>query len=246
MKKLIQISTRDGIAPAGLFTPVDGRPVRAGVLFFMDAMGPRPSMDEMAQRLADDGYLVLLPDLFYRFGEYGPYTGSAFAHETSRNQLLKMMGETTVEMTTSDTEAFLQVFEREGVAPPLGVVGYCMSGRRALTVAAKFPDRFAAAASFHGAALASDTADSPHLLASEIKARVYVGTASDDGSFPPEQSTRFADAFRRAGADFALESYVGMQHGWTVPDRDGVYDEAGAERHWRRLLQLFGETLGRS
>ncbi|WP_337268408.1 dienelactone hydrolase family protein [Oryzifoliimicrobium ureilyticus] len=244
MKKLIHISTRDGTAPAGLFTPDSGKPAKSAILFFMDAMGPRPSMDEMAQRLADSGYLVLLPDLFYRFGEYGPFSGASFADETSRNQLLKMIGETSVEMTTSDTEAFMNVLQRNGMEGPYGVVGYCMSGRRALTVAARFPAKFAAAASFHGAALASDTPDSPHHLAAEIKARVYVGTASDDGSFPSEQSTRFADAFRRAGADFALESYVGMQHGWTVPDRDGVYDEAGAERHWRRLLQLFEETLG--
>jgi carboxymethylenebutenolidase len=118
-----------------------------------------------------------------------------------------------------------------------------MAGRRALTVAARYPERFAAVASFHGAGLASNGPDSPHLLASDIKARIYVGTAAEDGSFPPEQSTRFVDAFRNAGADFALESYVGMQHGWTVPDRDGVYDEAGADRHWRRLLQLFDETI---
>jgi carboxymethylenebutenolidase len=243
MKQDLTIQTADGSAPAWLFRPSGGAPARAGVLFFMDAMGPREAMDIMGQRLADAGYLVLLPDLFYRFGHYGPFSGASFGEEASRNQLIKMITETTQDMTARDTEAFLKVFDDEGAPPSLGVVGYCMGGSRALTVAGRFPERFAAAASFHGANLASGAPDSPHLLADRIKARVFVGTADVDGSFPVEQSTRLVEAFRSAHLDFALESFVGVQHGWTVPDRDGVYDERGAERHWARLLQLFAETI---
>jgi carboxymethylenebutenolidase len=192
---------------------------------------------------ADAGYLVLLPDLFYRFGAYGPFSGSSFGDETSRNQLIKMITETTQEMTVRDTEAFLKVFDSEGFAQPLGVVGYCMGGSRALTVAGRYPERFAAAASFHGANLASEAPDSPHRLAGQLKARVFVGTADVDDSFPVEQPTRLADALRTAHVDFAIESFIGVQHGWTVPDRDGVYDERGAQRHWARLLQLFDEMI---
>lgn len=244
MKRDITITTQHGAAPAWLYSPHGSQKIKGGILFFMDAMGPRPSMDVMAQLLAEDGYLVLLPDLFYRFGEYGPFSGSSFAHETSRNHLIKMITETTQEMTARDAEAFLAVFDKEKVAGPYGVVGYCMGGSRALTVAARYPEQIAAAASFHGGNLASDAPNSPHLLAADIKARVYIGMAGEDQSFPPEQSTRFTDAFRQAGADFAIENYVGMAHGWTVPDRDGVYDERGAKRHWSRLLQLFNESIG--
>jgi carboxymethylenebutenolidase len=243
MKQSLTIDTADGSAPASLYRPQDGSAPRAGVLFFMDAMGPREAMDIMGQRLADAGYLVLLPDLFYRFGSYGPFSGSSFGDETSRNQLIRMITETTQEMTVRDTEAFLKVFDGEGVGQSLGVVGYCMGGSRALSVAGCYPDRFAAAASFHGANLASEAPDSPHLLADRLKARVFVGTADVDDSFPVEQSTRLAEALRTAHVDFAIESFVGVQHGWTVPDRDGVYDERGAERHWTRLTQLFAETI---
>jgi carboxymethylenebutenolidase len=243
MKRTIDIVTPDGKVPSWTYTPDKGNFVKGAVLFFMDAMGPRPAMDEMAQKLANAGYFVLLPDLFYRFGAYGPFSGSSFGDPQSREKLVKMINETTAAMTVEDAATFIAALEGEGYSGPYGVVGYCMAGRRALTVAARYPERFAAVASFHGAGLASNGPDSPHLLASEIKARIYVGTAAEDGSFPPEQSTRFVDAFRNAGADFALENYVGMQHGWAVPDRDGVYDEAGADRHWRRLLQLFDETI---
>ena len=102
-----------------------------------------------------------------------------------------------------------------------------------------------AAASFHGGNLASDAPDSPHRSVATIKARVYVGVAGVDRSFPPEQSARLAEALRAAEIDHIIENYVGMQHGWAVPDH-GVYDEAGAERHWKRLTTFFGETLGRA
>jgi carboxymethylenebutenolidase len=243
MKRSIDIVSPAGKVPSWTYTPDTENFVKGAILFFMDAMGPRLAMDEMAQKLSNAGYFVLLPDLFYRFGEYGPFSGASFGDPVSRDQLVKMINETTTEMTAEDTAAFIAALEREGHSGPFGVVGYCMAGRRALTVAARYPERFAAVASFHGAALASDGPDSPHLIAGDIKARIYVGTAAEDNSFPPEQSTLFVDTFRRAGADFALETYVGMHHGWTVPDRDGVYDEGGAERHWRRLLQLFDETL---
>jgi carboxymethylenebutenolidase len=42
--------------------------------------------------------------------------------------------------------------------------------------------------------------------------------------------------------DYVIENYVGMAHGWCVPDHS-VYDEAGAERHWKRVTGFFAETL---
>ena len=188
------------------------------------------------------GYIVLLPDLFYRFGAYGPFNGTSFGDPASREMIMKMLRGTTQEMTKRDSAAFLDVLTRAGATGPVGAVGYCMGGARALTAAAAYSDRIAAAASFHGGNLASDAEDSPHRLAADIKGRVYVGVAGVDNSFPPEQSARLAEALRIGGVDHIIENYVGMAHGWTVPDH-GVYDETGAERHWKRLLNLFDETL---
>lgn len=242
MRITTEVETEDGIAPAWQFTPDNGVDVKGSVLFLMDAIGPRPSLDAMAQRLADNGYRVVLPDLFYRFGSYGPFRGSAFQEESSRRQILKMIHETSQEMTSRDAAKFLELL-RSGARERVGIVGYCMGGGRALTIAANYADQIAAVASFHGGNLASDAADSPHLLASKIQARIYVGAAGEDSSFPPEQSTRLTDTFRKSDLDFVFENYVGCEHGWTVPDRDGCYNQAGSERHWRRLLTLFAETI---
>lgn len=244
-KREIAIQTDDGTASAGLFLPDAASPamIRPGVLLYMDAFGPRPALDQMAERLAAEGYVVLVPDLFYRFGAYGPFDArTAFRQEDSAQQLRRMIGETSQAMTIADTGHFLDALAEAGAQGPAGVVGYCMGGPRALNAAAHHPARIAAAASFHGGHLASDKPDSPHLKADAIRARVYVGAAGLDSSFPPEQSARLVEAFRVAEVDFVLENYVGMAHGWCVPDSD-VYDEAGAERHVQRLLTFFGETL---
>src|SRR4051794_32395849 len=102
MKQTLEIRTADGVAPAGLFRP-DGRSVDAGVLFYMDALCPRPALDAMAQRLSDAGYVVLLPDLFYRFGDnYARFTGTSFTDETARGRIMDMVRTTTHAETESD------------------------------------------------------------------------------------------------------------------------------------------------
>ncbi|RUV45428.1 MAG: dienelactone hydrolase family protein [Mesorhizobium sp.] len=241
-KQEIEIETRDGKAKAGLFRPAAA--ARAGVILYMDIFGPRPTLDQMAERLAERGYAVLVPDLFYRSVPYGPFDPkTAFAEDKTRAQLTALSGGTTQEMTIRDSVAFLDALTAEGLDGPVGVVGYCMGGARALNAAAAYPDRIAAAASFHGGNLASDAPDSPHRKAASIKARIYVGVAGVDRSFPPEQSARLAEALRVAEVDHTIENYVGVGHGWCVKDHS-VYDEAGAERHWKRLITLFAETLG--
>jgi carboxymethylenebutenolidase len=241
-KRDITIETSEGPCPAGLFLLGGGKP-RGSVILYMDAFGPRPALDGMAERLAGEGYAVLLPDLFHRQGDYGPFDAKTTFSDPERGpELRRIMGETTQAMSIADTAAFLDVLAKENPGGGIGVVGYCMGGARALNAAAAYPDRIAAAASFHGGNLASDKDDSPHLRAADLKARVYIGVSGVDRSFPPEQSARLAQALREAEVDHIIENYVGMAHGWTVPDH-GVYDAAGAERHWTRLLTFFDETL---
>jgi len=242
-KQDLQIKTRDGVAKAGLFRSAKASPAKAGVILYQDAFGPRPALAGMAERLAGEGYAVLVPDLFYRNVPYGPFDAkTAFTEEKTKAALMALVTGTTQEMTIGDSAAFLDALSAEDVTGPIGTVGYCMGGARALNAAAAYPDRIKAVASFHGGNLANDAADSPHRKAASIKARVYVGMAGVDRSFPPEQSTRLEEALRNAEVDHAIENYVGMAHGWCVPDHS-VYNEAGAERHWQRLITLFAETL---
>jgi carboxymethylenebutenolidase len=243
VKRDITINTADGTARAGLFRDDSAKAAsRAGVVLYMDVFGVRPAMDSMAERLASAGYLVLVPDLFYRSGAYDPVPEARSVDDTTRKKFFAMMGATSQEMTKRDGAACIETLTNEGATGKIGTVGYCMGGSRAMHAAAAYPDRVAAAASFHGGGLASEAPDSPHRSVDTIRGRVYVGSAGVDASFPPDQSARLAEALRTAEIDHVIENYVGMAHGWTVPDH-GAFKPAGAERHWTRLLTLFKEML---
>ena len=242
----IEIRTRDGSCPSYLYRPTGAGPWPA-VLVYMDGLAIRPAMLQLGERLATHGYLVLLPDLFYRAGPYEPMDPKAvFSDPQKRKTLMeKYFGVATSANIMSDTRAFLDYLAAQPDVMPggIGATGYCMGGRMSLIAAGTYPDSIAAAASYHGGNLANDAPDSPHLLAPKMKARVYVGGATDDQSFPDEMKARLEKALTDAGVDHKIETYP-AKHGWVFSDFP-VYDAAAAERHWQTMLALFDSTLKR-
>jgi carboxymethylenebutenolidase len=241
----VAVHTNDGECRTSVFTPTEGAGPWPGAIFFMDGLGIRPTLFAMAQRLADAGFVVLLPDLFYRAGPYEPLDVKAvFASEDRRAVLGPLTGSTDNQRAAQDTEAFLDHLHghRHVVGNRVGTTGYCMGGAISLTVAGIFPDRIAAAASFHGGSLATDSDLSPHLLVDKIQGRVYVGAADNDSSYPPPMAARLVEAFMASSVDHRHELYVGAAHGWTMSDFP-VYDRDAAERHWSELVGLFAQAL---
>jgi len=236
------ISTKDGECPAHVLTPSGQGPWPA-IIFYMDAGGIRPAMIEMAQRLADAGYVVLLPDLFYRHGPYGPLVPKdVFAGDVGAI-LGPLMATTGNDKAAEDTQSLLTYLSARGdvAGAEVGAVGFCMGGGMALAAAATYPDRFAAVASFHGGNLATDAPTSPHWLAPKLKAEVYIAAAKSDDSYPPAMAERLADALSKAGVRYRGETYPAA-HGWMIPDFL-VHDPAAAERGWGEMLTLFERHL---
>ncbi len=242
-REQVSIRTQDGDLPTQVLTP-DGDGPWPAVIFYMDALAIRPALADMAARLAAAGYVVLLPDLFYRFGPYEPFDPKAVFAGDFRAIIGPLMSTTDNAKAAEDTKALLAYLDtRSDVrGPKIGAVGFCMGGGMALTAAGLFPDRVAAAASFHGGNLASDAPTSPHLLAPQIKAEVYVAGADNDHSYPPQMAERLEAALTEAGVDYRAEIYPGAHHGWMKPDFP-IYDEAAAERGWREMLALFDRNL---
>jgi carboxymethylenebutenolidase len=240
----ISIRTRDGVCPAHVLTPGGQGPWPA-VIFYMDGLGIRPTLLQMGQRLADAGYVVLLPDLYYRAGPYAPLVPrEVFASGDVMGAIGHLFRSTDNVRAAADTEAFLAHLDsRTDVAGlRVGTTGYCMGGGMSLCVAGTYPDRVAVAASFHGGNLATDADSSPHLLAPRIKAYLYVAGADQDRSYPPEMAARLTAALSGAGVEHRCEIYPGALHGWTMADFP-VYSEPAAERHWQELLKLLDERL---
>jgi carboxymethylenebutenolidase len=242
----IEITTSDGVCRSYVYRPAGHGPWPA-VLVFMDGLGIRPAMLEVGERLAQSGYFVLLPDLFYRSGEYEPMDPhSVFSDPEKRKTLMeKFFALATPRNIMSDTRAFLEYLaaQPDVKSGGIGTTGYCMGGLMSLTAAGTYPDRIVAAASYHGGRLATDAPDSPHRLAANIKARVYVAGATDDASFPDDMKARLDEALTKAGVDHTIETYP-AKHGWVFRDTP-VYDSAAAERHWNTLIALFDVTLKR-
>lgn len=243
--EMVQIETADGECPCSVFTPSTGTGPWPATLLCMDALGIRPALIEMGQRLADNGFVVVLPDLFYRAGPYEPLDPAAvFATDDVRATLAPLMGTTDNRRAAADAGALLAyIDDRDDVAGDrVGTTGYCMGGAMSLTIAATYPDRVAAAASFHGGSLATESELSPHRLVERIRAKVYIAAADHDSSYPPSMAARLVEALMAASVDHRHELYVGAAHGWTMTDFP-VYDHDAAERHWHALITLFRSTL---
>ncbi|HEX7429954.1 MAG TPA: dienelactone hydrolase family protein, partial [Mycobacterium sp.] len=176
------VTTPDGICPVTLFTP-EGTGPWPGVVMYPDAGGVRPTFDDMAAKLAGYGLAVLLPDVYYRHGDWQPFDmGTVFGDPEQRTRLMSMVGSVTPDMIAGDAGAFFDFLDSrpEVTGSRFGVFGYCMGGRTSVIVAGRQPDRVAAAGSFHGGGLVTDDPNSPHLLADKMKATVYVAGAEND------------------------------------------------------------------
>jgi carboxymethylenebutenolidase len=244
----VDVPAADGVADAVLARP-DGDDPRPGVVLYMDAYGLRPALERHAERLASAGYTVLAPNVFYRHG-HSPVVENLEERLQAANrsalfgELRPRMAALTPEVATADAGAWLSYLRGRPEAGdgPVGTVGYCMGGRLALRMAGEFAGEVGAAASFHGGGLATDEPDSPHLAAVRAAGELYIGHADNDGSMPPEQMARLTHALADAHVRHTAELYVGAQHGWTQSDTP-AFDEPSSERHWSRLLELFGRVL---
>lgn len=240
----VDITTPDGHCPAHVFTPVGSGPWPA-VIVFMDAIGMRPAILEIGERIASAGYYALLPNLFYRIEFTAVDPATAFTDPVTRADLMgRVIPSASVANVARDMGAWLSWLDAQPdvVHAPVGLVGYCMGGRVALAMAGHFGDRVAAVASYHGGGLATDSPESPHRLADRIRARVYIAGATNDRSFDNAQKERLERALTDAGVVHTIETYP-ARHGW-VPSDTPEHDVAATERHWRTLFELFDGTLG--
>lgn len=217
------------------------------VILFMDGFGVRPALCAMQERLAAQGYVVFLPDLFYMTPDVTPEQArEALIDASKRSAFVGAYIRPAVQ--TEPFEVLLRsllslIGQRTDVAPTgIGTTGYCMGGGLSLKAAAMAPDLVKAAASFHGGNLATDAADSPHTYAPRIKAELYIGGADHDNSFPDAMKARLQEALEAARLTFTLETYAGATHGWTMADLP-IHHPEMAERAWRELTSLLARRL---
>ena len=240
----VSVPTPDGEADCYYVHPGDGR--HPAVIVWPDIAGLRPAFRAMGKRLAESGYAVLVPNLYYR-SQPAPVVapGKGFWDPETREKILPMARSLSPRTCVSDGRAFVDFLDAQAAVDTrrgLGTTGYCMTGSYTLRLAAAMPQRVRAAGSFHGGGLATDAEDSPHLLAPSIEAGVLIAIADNDDERDPDAKHTLRSAFDAAGVDAEIEVYDGAMHGWCALD-SRAYDEEKAERAWSRLLTLLDTHL---
>jgi carboxymethylenebutenolidase len=243
---MIDVPTPEGVADCYLTTPA-GDGAHPGVLMIIDAIGLRPRIEEMADRIAAQGYVVLAPNVFYRGGRAPLWETPVLEDPESRGRFFQSlgpaMGALTPAAAAADGGAYLDTLA-ELTNGPVGITGYCFGGWLGWVITAAHPDRVAALGGFHTGRMVTDEPDSPHLLAPRLRAEVYWGHADQDPSMTAENIAALDRVMDEAGVRHTTERYEGAQHGYTMSDM-GAYNEAAAERHFAALFTLLARALPR-
>lgn len=240
----VMVSTPDGTADCYFVHPASGK--HAAVIIWPDIVSIRPAFRAMGKRLAESGYSVLVVNPYYRTvkGAVVP-EGKTFRDPGIRELLMPHARTLSPETCVRDGRAFVEYLDRQPSVDTdrkIGTTGYCMTGSYTMRLAAAIPERIGAGGSFHGGGLATDEDDSPHLLASKMKAGFLIAIAANDDERNPEEKTLLREAFDTHGVSAEIEVYEDTQHGWCPPD-SAVYHKDQAERAWSRLLALFQREL---
>jgi carboxymethylenebutenolidase len=219
-----------------------------GVILLMDAFGPRAYLEQMATTLAEHGYYVLVPNMFFRI-KRAPIVEAQFPLKPEdmpevQNAMMAVHGMFSQDQGVKDIGVLLEFLSAQKQVRPgkVGLTGYCMGGGLALCAAGTYADKVAAVASFHAGKLANDAPNSPHLFIHKIESEIYIAHADNDGSMPPEQIEKLQQAIDASGVIAEAEVYKGAAHGFTMADLP-AYNEAALERHWKKLLALFQRRL---
>ena len=241
----VRVNTADGVIDAVLVHP-DGRRKWPGVLMWPDIFGLRPVFREMARRLAASGYVVLVPNPFYRAGAAPVVTGKVnTADRSAMAPLMEYRKALTDDRAAMDAVALVGFLDRQRQVDPrkgIGVQGYCMGGPLSFRTAAVRANRVRAVGSFHGGGLVTKDPNSPHLLIPKTRAAFLVAIAQNDDRKEPASKDVLRSAFAAAKKKAVVEVYSG-DHGWCVPGSQ-AYNQAAAERAWGELLRLYKSALG--
>lgn len=229
-----ELETPEGIMPTFVVHPEGEGPFPV-VLFYMDAPAIRDELYDMARRIAGEGYYVLLPDLFYRFGVI------RFPVRTPKSRLVwrECMANMSNAEVMDDTRAMVKLVDSDPKARDgkLGCIGFCMSGRLVTTAAGTFPDRVGTICSMYGVGIVTGKDDSPHYLVKDIKGECYFAFAETDETVPAYVIPTLQCELDAHGINHRLDEWPGTHHGFSFPARE-IYDHEASEKSWSIFFDM--------
>lgn len=241
-ERTVQFATPDGTLDGEFFHRANAK--APGVILWPDIAGIRPAKRQMARRLAEAGYAVLLANPYYRdvkgqqFADFAAFAGSGGFQSVG-----PWRARFTADTILTDARAaagWLRQQKEVDTARGIGAQGYCMTGSFAV-IAPSATAELNAGASFHGGGLVTaGDAKSPHRLM-EASNRYLIAIAKNDDAKAPTEKDALGEAATASKISAEIEVYP-ADHGWCVPDSPS-YNAAEADRAWGRLLALYQAAL---
>lgn len=217
---------------------------RPGLLLIQEIFGVNEHIQDVANRLAAAGYVVVAPDIFHRSGHWQMYGYDQF------DVVRPIVSTLTEELVMSDLEAALDFLAAQSDVDPsrLGVTGYCFGGRMSFLTAARLAGRVKASAIYYGGGIGGGQTSegwpvSPLDRAGQIKSPVIAFFGALDKHIPREHVERIDAALEAAGVDHQIFYYPYADHGFFCDARPS-YNPRAAQDAWHRTLEFFEAHLG--
>jgi dienelactone hydrolase len=242
------MDTRDGIVhialDGGTMATYQAQPMAAGtwpgVALVIEGFGVTPHIQGVARRLAAEGYVVLVPDLFHRLGEF---VTAAYTDYEGARKLMHTVPDTQM---LSDVDAALEHLhsQPECRGEKLGLVGYRVGGRWALVAACRRPD-VAAVVSYYGNITSGDMLTgeppAPTELIDSLRAPALL-LWGDGEPLTRDEVEQVRQLFERAGKTCENITYDGTHRGFDAPE-DPYYSAPAAQDAWERTLSWLRRYL---
>ena len=211
------------------------------MILFADLGGLRPAVADLGRKLAAEGYVVLMPNAFYRSVALD---GTVTSDVDRARRNTEWRGAATDDAILSDAKAYMAYLDglpQVDKRAKAGAVGYDIGAAYAFLAARAVPERIGAVAAIHPLAIATARPNSPHLFVNQSKAAYYVAFGKDADTREPGDK----DDIRKALADAGLTGTVAVvagNHGFGLAD-NAAYDAASAAQAWSATVALLKGAL---
>jgi len=198
-----------------------------GIVLIQEWWGIEPHIRDLAQKLAAEGFIVGVPDLFH----------GKIATEPNDAQKMVMMISSNVDRATREIIGALDTLKAMPNVEPkkLGLMGFCVGGFLTFVVASRYPD-LGAVVPFYGAGYDPTPED-----VAKVTAPVLACYGSRDGSISTKQIQKIERMYKEAGKDITVKVYD-AGHAFLNPDH-GMGNEKAAAEAWPLAIKFLKEKL---
>lgn len=231
----LQLSTPDGKMEAYEARPKDGGP-HPGIVVLMEAFGLNGHIKEITERVAQEGYVAVAPDLYHREAErIVPYKDLQKAIGImNRLQDPKVMEDVGAAIAHLKSQRYVK-------ASAIGVTGFCMGGRFTYLSAAHHNKDVKGAVAFYGGGIPMGK-PSPLERTAEISCPIQLFFGAKDPLIPQEHVAQINKALTDTGKNFLLKVYPEATHGFFCNERESYHAES-AKDAWAKFKIFFAQNL---